>query len=80
MSYLRTGLGASFTEEQQEALLDISPAELRSLPLERKVELAFQHFDTEARKREAFWNAVQGFASGMIPILAFLGVSQLGKK
>lgn len=79
MSYLRTGLG-SFTKEQEEALLDISPDELRAMPLDRKVELAFQHFDYKARKREAFWSAIEGFATGMIPILAFMGIVQMGKK
>ena len=80
MSYHRSrgGLG-SVSKEQESALLDISPDELRKLPLDRRVELAFQHFDHKARKTEAFWGAVEGFATGMIPILAFLGVTQLRK-
>lgn len=77
MSYIK-GIG-SFTPEQEKALLDISPDRLRALPLDRKVELAFQHFDYKARKQEAFWSAVEGFATGMIPILAFLGIAKFGK-
>ena len=77
MSYIK-GLG-TFTKEQEEALFDISPAEIRSLPLDRRVELAYQHLDNDARKKEAFWTAVEGFATGMIPLLAFLGITKLTK-
>ena len=77
MSYIK-GLGA-FSKEQEEALFDITPKEIRTLPLDRKLELAYQHLDTEARKKEAFWTAVEGFATGMIPLLAFLGITKLTK-
>lgn len=79
MAYLRTGLG-SLSDEQTSALLDISPAELRKLAVDRRIELAVRHAELEIQKREAFWNAVQAFATGALPILAFLGIQRAAKK
>jgi hypothetical protein len=79
MAYLRTGLG-SLSDEQTRALLDISPEELRKLNLDRRVELALQHAELETAKREAFWNAVQAFAAGALPILAFFGIQRAARR
>lgn len=78
MAYL-TSFG-SLTAEQTDALLDIDPMVLRSLPIGQRVELALQHAGYEARKREAFWTAVEGIATGMLPILAFLGITAVWGK
>lgn len=78
MSYYRA-LG-SLSPEQEAALLDIPASDIRALPLDRKVELAFQYFDHKARKKEAFWSAIEGAATGLIPILAFFGIAKLGGK
>jgi len=78
MSYLRTGL-SGFTPEQEAALLNVSAEEIRALPVDRRIEVAFQHLERETRKKEAFWTAVEGFASGMIPILVVLGIVKASK-
>jgi hypothetical protein len=52
-----------------DALLDFEPAELRKLPVDRRVELVLQHADTEAHKRDAFWSAV----TAVVPLLVVLG-------
>lgn len=73
-------LGA-LTEAQENALVDIDPAELKALPVESRVELALQHANLEVRRREAFWSAVQGFAIGAIPIMGLFGLQRfLGLK
>ena len=81
MSYHPTSqaLGATLTPEQTQALLEVDPKELRALPIERRVELAFLNAEHKVRKQEAFWLAVQGFALGALPVLAFLGVTKLGR-
>ncbi len=76
MAYIPTGLGA-LDPEQTKALYDVKPKEIRELDPQTRIELAFQHADYKARKKEAFWNAVQGFATGIIPILAFFGLTRL---
>lgn len=78
MSYIRTGL-SGLSEEQENALLSVSPAEIRALPVDRRIEIAFQHLDRKTRKTEAFWTAVEGFATAVIPLMAFLGISKLSK-
>lgn len=78
MSYLRTSLDG-FTPEQRKALLNVSPEEIRALPVDRRIEVAFMHLERETRKREAFWTAVEGFATAAIPIMAFLGFTRLSK-
>jgi hypothetical protein len=77
-NYYRTSLGG-FTPEQIKALTAIEPASIRELPVDRRVELALLHSENEARKKEAFWNAVQAFATGALPILAFFGITRWGK-
>ena len=68
------------TKDQRAALVDVSPAELRSLPTSERVSLAYQHAEYKARKQEAFWTAVQGFAIGAIPVITFFGLSTWIKK
>lgn len=78
MSYIAAG---GLSDEQTEALLDIDPKDLRTLSVDRRVELALQHAEYEARKKEAFWTALQSFATAAIPIAAFFGLTALfGKK
>ena len=80
MSYHRTGLGGiALTEEHIKALTEVEPADIRALPVDRRVELALQHAENEARKKEAFWNAIQAVATGALPILAFFGITRWGK-
>ena len=77
MSYHFLG---GFTKEQEEALYDVKPERIRSMNAERRIEMMLQHGEQEVAKRDAFWNAVQAFATGAIPILAFMGIAQWGKK
>ena len=71
MSYL--------TKAQYRALIDIDPSELANLPVQDRLALAYQHIDAKARKSEAFWNAVQGFAMGAIPVISFFGLQKILK-
>jgi len=77
MAYIPTG---SLSDSQVKALLDIAPEEMRALPVDRRLEIVLQHAEYQARKKEAFWNAVQAFATGALPILAFFGISKVWKK
>lgn len=77
MSYLAIG---SLSIEQRRALLDVEPAALRKLDAETRVDLLLRHAELEARRREAFWNSLQAFATAALPIAAFLGITALWKK
>jgi hypothetical protein len=68
------------SDAQLEALYDLSPEELRSLDVDRRMELVIQHRDLAVRRREAFWNAVTAFATGAIPIMAFFGLISSTRK
>lgn len=67
MSYL--------TKDQLDALTDIEPGKLRALSPYERLEIVQAHKDLEVRKKEAFWNAVQGFALGALPIFSFFGLT-----
>ena len=71
MSYL--------TNDQYRALVDISPAELAKLPVQDRLNLAYQHIESKTRKKEAFWTAVQGFALGALPVISFFGLQKIFK-
>ena len=73
MSYHHTSLGA-FSPEHVKAL-SVAPEEISALPVDRRVELSLMHADNEARKKEAFWSAVQA----SLTVLAFFGISRWGK-
>ena len=73
MPYFHTGLGA-LSPEQIKAL-DVEPGEIRALPIGTRVELALRHAENEARKKEAFWSAVQA----SLTVLAFFGITRWGK-
>ncbi len=79
MSYIPTGDSSGFSIEQKRALLNVSADEIRALPVDRRIEIAFQHLERETRKKEAFWTAVEGFASGLIPIMIALGIVKASK-
>jgi hypothetical protein len=72
MAYVPTGL----SQKQLTALLDLDPAEIRTIPADRRLELVLSRAEHKAREKEAFWNAVQAFATGALPLLAFFGVSR----
>lgn len=74
MSYHPTG---ALSAEQERAILDIEPADIRQLDTRTKVELILRRAELEVQKREAFWNALQALASAGLPIAAFLGVTSL---
>ncbi len=73
MSYHRTALGGLGPEHVK--ALEVEPAAIRALPVDRRLELALMHADNEARKREAFWGAVQA----SLTVLAFFGITRWGK-
>lgn len=77
MSYHYLG---ELSAEQKAALYDISPEQIRGMNTDQRIAMALQHGEQQVAKKEAFWNAVQAFATGAIPILAFLGVSQMWSK
>lgn len=62
--------------EQAEALYSASPDDLRKLDADRRIELALQHADLEARRKEAFWNAVSSAVTIALPLLAFFGIER----
>lgn len=74
MSYHRTALGSTLGPDHIKALV-VEPDEIRALPVDRRVELALQHADNEARKKEAFWSSVQA----ALTVLAFFGITRWGK-
>lgn len=79
MAYLEKKAGLS--PAHLSVLRDFSPEALRSLSIEKRIDLLMTHADLEVRRREAFWNALTAFATGALPILALLGVTKLfGKK
>jgi hypothetical protein len=49
---------------------------LRKLDADRRIELALQHADLEARRKEAFWNAVSSAVTIALPLLAFFGIER----
>lgn len=67
MGYYRTLDGIS--AQQKRALVAVTEDDIEALPTYERLELAI-------REREAFWNALQAFATGALPILAFLGVTK----
>lgn len=62
---------AYLSNKHLDALLDFEPAELRKLPIDRRVELALQHADARA----AFWGAV----AAVVPLLVIFGLVRTGK-
>lgn len=73
----RPGFGASLlTKDQTTALTDVTPALIRQMPVDVRMDLAFRLAELKAQKTDAFWNAVQAFAVGVLPILAFFGVTE----
>ena len=68
---------AYFTKDHL-AALTVTPEELRALPVDTRVDFALRQFETDARKKEVFWNAVEGIATGVIPILVVFGVLRRG--
>jgi len=76
MSYLPTG-DAIFTPEQR-AALEVSPAELRSLDRETKLDYLMRYHEVKTQKASTFWDAL----ASSLPLLAFLGIDRLlgGKK
>lgn len=77
MSYHFLG---ELSKEQETALYDVGPGQIRSMSAERRIELMLQHGEQEVAKKDAFWNAVQAFATAALPIAAFLGISQMWGK
>lgn len=65
----------SLSVAQEAALRDIKPDALKQLDAATKVDLLLRHAEFEARKKEAFWNALQAFATAALPIAAFLGIT-----
>ena len=76
MSYFACG---SLSREQEDALTSVTPGDIKSLDVPTRLSLALQHAELEARKKEAFWNAVQAFATGALPILTFFGLAKFMK-
>jgi len=90
MSYLPTGATMpprdvakvkkairGLTDAQIDAMFHIDPAEIRALDAETKFNLILQHKEQEVRRKEAFWNALQAFATAGIPILAMFGLTKM---
>lgn len=74
MSYESDKPQRTLTRAQQDALLDVSPEDLRKLSASERINLAYLHAEHRVRKQEAFWTAVQGFALGALPVLTFFGI------
>lgn len=78
MSYVATG---GLSAAQSAALLDVEPQRLRTdLSLEQRLDIALRQEELRARESEAFWNAVQAFATAALPIAAFLGVTSIFRR
>jgi hypothetical protein len=81
MSYVRThGALGNLSAEQEDALLAATPEEIKALPVEQRLELAFRHREVELQKRSQFWEAVSTFATAALPIATFFGVGALIRK
>lgn len=63
--------------DQMRALLAVAPETISSLSPETRLDLALRYGELQARRREAFWNALQAFATAAIPLAAFLGITSL---
>lgn len=55
-------------------MLRVSPEELEQLEPEVRVRLALRARELRATQRDAFWNALQSFATAAIPIATFFGL------
>lgn len=68
---------AYFSKNHLDAL-SVTPEELRKLDVSDRVNLAMAHFEKETREKEAFWNMIEGIATGLIPILVVAGILKRG--
>ncbi len=72
MSYVATG---SLDKEQEKALY-VEPSELAKLDSQTRVDLLLRQDDIEARRTEAFWNAVSSAVAIALPVMAFFGIER----
>lgn len=56
--------------------LAVPPADLRALTPEQRLALLLRNAELRAKQQATFWDAVQGIAAGVIPILIFLGFAR----
>ena len=67
-------VGLGISKEQRDVIRrSLTPDELQSLPASERVEILMRNKEAEARRRDAFWNAVSGFATVAVPLATFLG-------
>ena len=76
MAYLPSQLGG-LSPEVEEALFDVSTDDVRALETVDRIEYAIRSQELETRKREAFWTALQSFATAAIPIATFFGITKI---
>lgn len=75
---VQTNLGTPvLSKDQVAAMTDVSPALIARMPVEQRLDLAFRFAELKAVRSDAFWSAVQGIALGVLPILAFFGITGL---
>ena len=67
------------TEEQKEILLDVPKDELRKMSTYERFDVALRHREAVAAESSAKWDALASFATAIIPLAAFLGISALFK-
>jgi hypothetical protein len=70
VSYLPT---SGLTAEQEEALF-VEPARIAELPVPTRVSLAMEHERLELARKDAFWTAVQGAATVLLPMAISIGL------
>ena len=73
MAYFRTALG------EHEQALTVSPEEMRALTPSERMDFLLRHREAKATETSAKWDAVSAFATAIIPLAAFLGISSAFK-
>lgn len=73
-------VGLGISKEQRDIIrTSLSRAELENLPASERVEILMRNKEAEARRTDAFWNAVSGFATVAVPLATFLGFKAFSK-
>lgn len=79
MSYInRQALGLN-KQQEKSLVTSITDEDLRSLPTDKRIDVLLRHKEIQAQRTNAFWNAVSGFASVVVPLATFLGISAFRK-
>jgi hypothetical protein len=78
MSY-HVALGLS--EAQEKTLLDLTPAQLREISPQDRLDLVLRKREIEANKRSDFWEALTAVGTVVVPLATFFGIKALwGRK